>query len=116
MQQGDSIVGEQVTDLLEEGPVLGPADVLEHADRADPVITAGLVSVVAQVELCAVAEPSRPRALPSDLELLLGQGNAGALAVGRSGEPAPQDAHSPAHFEPLPARPLPELAAEIPPQ
>src|SRR3546814_15984074 len=107
MQQGDSIVGEQVTDLLEEGPVLGPADVLEHADRDDPVITAGLVSVVAPVELCAVGEPGRPRALLSALALLLGQGNAGDLAVRRTGGPGRGAAPPAADSRPTPNRTAP---------
>ena len=50
VDQGDAVVAQQLGELAEEHPIVGQADVLEHADRNDPVEAAALLPVVAKRE------------------------------------------------------------------
>ena len=65
VQQGHSVVGQQGADAGEEAPVVRPADMLEHADGDDPVVSAARAAVVFQSEIrrAAFSSPaSRPAA------------------------------------------------------
>ena len=70
MQQRDAVVGQQVAHRAEELGIVPDADVLEHADRDDPVEPAADRAVVAQLEAHAIGQTGALRPLPADLELL----------------------------------------------
>ena len=102
MQQHHAVVGEQVMALAEESVVVADADMLEHADRDDPVEFLRHVAIVLQPERDAVREAFFGCAPRCECVLLLGQGDAGDVGVQQLGEierePAPaaadvEDAH-----------------------
>ena len=93
MHHRHAVLGQQVADRAEELLVLEHADMLEHADRDDPVEAAGLLAIVAQLEPHPVGQPAAPRALAADLELMPRERDAEHLARAGLGEierePAP---------------------------
>ena len=58
----DAVVGQQLLHLGEELDVVGDADMLEHADRDDAVVAAGLLAVVEQLEAHPVGDAALERA------------------------------------------------------
>ena len=68
---------QQLAALGEEFVVMGAADMLEHADRDDPVELPLDMAVVDQLELHLVGDAGLLGALAGDLQLLLGQRHAG---------------------------------------
>ncbi len=71
VEQHDSIGLQQLAALGEELVVVRGADMLEHADRDDPVELLLDMAVVDQLELHLVGDAGRSGALASDLQLLL---------------------------------------------
>ena len=99
MQQRDSVVGQQVAYRAEELGIVPDADVLEHADRDDPVEPAAERAVIAQLEADAVGETGTRCALPADLELLPRQRDPYDLAGARLGQIEPEAAPARADVE-----------------
>ena len=103
MDHGDPVGLEHFADLAEIGAVERLADVLEHADRSDPVEGAGNVAIVDQLELDLVGDPGRGRALAGEVELLLRQGDAEHFDIGHAVEVERETAPAAAdveHFHP----------------
>ena len=113
--QGQAARLEQAVDDLEVGRQVLQADMLEHADRADPVVDLGSgdVAVVGQPDLDPILQARLPDPLAGELELVLRQGHAehpGAMVlrrVDRQGAPAAADVEQ-AH-----ARAQPQLATHM---
>src|SRR5262249_33942339 len=95
MQHHDAVVGERPRALAKERGVVADADVLEHADRDDPVIVLGDITVVLHPEFNV--EALFARASASDVELFVGQCYAGYARacdlrkIKRKPAPAPAD-------------------------
>ncbi len=70
MQERHAVRRQQCLQLREERLVVVDPDMLEHADRDDPVIVAAFLAVVAQMKPDPLAEPGRRRAPRRRLQLL----------------------------------------------
>jgi hypothetical protein len=86
MQNGDAVVGEQVANLAEEGVVVVDPDMLEHADRDDPVKAAGLVAIVLELETDAPAAAGLPSPCLARPKLLARERDAEHLTIRGVGE------------------------------
>lgn len=93
VQQHHPVRLQQRGAFVEEGAVLGDADMLEHADRDDAVEPLRQVAVVAQLDMDVVVQPLRARSLGRHLMLLGGKGDAEHIGLERPGDvdrqPAP---------------------------
>src|SRR5581483_4614918 len=78
--------GQQLVAALEKASVRGPADVLEHADRDDPVISPGYLAVVLEQKPHLAGEPALGGALRRDGMLLGRERDARHLDAERLGE------------------------------
>jgi hypothetical protein len=78
-QNNDAVVGEKPGAFGKESVVEIDADMLEHADRDDPVEGAGNVTVIDCVERGAAIKAVLVGAAPRVFELLLGQRDAGNI-------------------------------------
>ena len=81
MQHGDPVRREQLAHPVEEGHVVRPPHVLEHADRDDAVVAAPVLAVVLQLEAHAAGEARR-----------LGAGARHAQLLARERQPRDLDA------------------------
>ncbi len=54
VQDGNAVVGEQLVHLAEKLAVVLDPDMLEHADRDDPIEAAGQLAIVAQLKAHAI--------------------------------------------------------------
>ncbi len=86
MEEGDAVLGEQLLHLAEEDRVMHDADMLEHADGDDPIVTAGGLAVVAKLEAHAIGKPGIGGAALRQLELLARQGEPGDGDAAFAGE------------------------------
>ena len=94
VQQHHPVVLHQVDAGAEESFELRHADMLEHADRDDPVeavASRGEIAIVDQLELHAVGDASGGGAFFGQRKLLLREGNAMHRHIGASGE---EDRHA----------------------
>ena len=80
LDRGEAAWSEQPVAGGEEGWVLRVADRLEHLDRGDLREASFECAVVLEADLDAVGEAGRGDALAGELELLLGERDAGDLA------------------------------------
>ena len=86
MQQRHAVLGQQLLYLVEEGPVLRHADMLEHADRDDAVVTPGFLAVIQQLEAHAVSKAGCRGTALGHPKLLDREGQAGDVDAALLGE------------------------------
>jgi hypothetical protein len=114
MQERDAVSFEKAAQGAEKGRVLVDPDMLEHADRDDAVVIAGLFPVIAQMKPHAVGKPGRFGPPVRHLVLLLGEGEAGDVAVAFSREVEREAAPARPDVEHLVAGPQQELGRNMP--
>src|ERR1700726_4661209 len=73
MQECDAVVGEKCAQLVEEGRVIGHADMLEHPDRHDAVERAAERTVIYKLEAAALRKAGILSSAPCGCDLLLRQ-------------------------------------------
>src|SRR5262249_33477080 len=113
VEQGDSVVGQQLLHLAEERAVVARADMLEHADRDDAVVAAGLLAIVAGGEARALGATDRRGAVVRNIELLARQRDAGDVRLADGGEIEPKPAPARTDVEDLHAGPEQQLRGEM---
>ena len=77
VEQHHAVRLQQLAALGEELVIMRGADMLEHADRDDPVELAFDLAIIDQLEPHLVGDAGLLGAPPRDLQLLFGQGHAG---------------------------------------
>ncbi len=90
------------------------ADMLEHADRDDPVVAALLLAVILEMEAHAVGKPGGGGPLGRELVLFDREGEAGDVGAGLAGEIKGEAAPARADIEHLHARLQQQLGGEMP--
>ncbi len=113
MQQGGTRGFQQLFDLAEEFRVMLDPDMLEHADRDDPVEALRHLAVILQAELDLAFEPGILGALLGNLELLLGERHPDHLHAGGLGEIDGQSAPAAADIEHHLARLQQQLRGDV---
>ena len=103
VQERHPVGRQQRLQLGEKVTVVVDPDMLEHADRDDPVVLAAFLAVVAQVKMDAVGEPGRGGPARRRLVLFDRKGEPGHLGAALAGEVERQPAPARADVEhPLP--------------
>ena len=77
MQQGHAVLVQHFRHLAQVGAVVVDADMLEHADRNDPVEALIDIPVILQAELDLSFEPALRHPCPGGRRLLVGERDAG---------------------------------------
>ena len=113
MQNHDAVIAEQFGASPEEGFIETDADMLEHADRYDPVERAGNVAVIGEQEFCLPAQVLFPGTGVGDLQLFGRQRNAGHIGAGHLGQIEAEAAPARADVEDAVVAPDQELGGEV---
>ncbi len=114
MQDHHAIVAEQLGAFVEKAAIVIDADMLEHADRDDPVEAGVKVPVILQTEFHRIGQAAFDGAATRQLELFLGQRDAGDVGAAKFGKIKPEPAPAAADVEnALPCRDL-QLGRKMP--